>query len=137
MSNFSERFTAACISSTLVIFFYAVLGDFGIVGEIDNQTVYQLLIINFVIAIAMYFTDQLPVKNIYVCMAVNVADIFIVVFLLGGAIWGLFPLSVKMLAVYGSMILVVYFLVFGILLLRSQADVNCINKKIMARRVKK
>lgn len=136
MSDFNERATTACISSTLVIFFYTVLSDCGIVAELDNRAVYDLLVINFLIAIVMYFTDRLPLKNFYACMAVDIADIFLVVFLLGGVIWERFPINPLTFTAFGVMILLVYFLVFGSVTLRNQTDANCINEKLKTRREK-
>ncbi len=134
MREVKDHIITGCISFTLVSFFYAILGELRIANEINNHTLYDLLIICGLISVVMFFTDKIPFKTVYSIMGMNLLDIFLVVFLVGGLALDMFPMRMDLMVSISVMILVIYFIVFGVMAIKNQADADCINKKINAAR---
>lgn len=123
----------ACASFSIITFLYCILGELSIAPEIDNKTVYQLLILNFTVSFVMFFTNKLHFETVYSLIAVSIADIFAVVFLIGGLIMKMFPFRLYIVASVSAMIVLAYFFVFGIMFIKGKAEEDCINKKIKER----
>ncbi|OEH84157.1 hypothetical protein BHU72_12175 [Desulfuribacillus stibiiarsenatis] len=134
MFELKKRIIETCISFTSVLLIYSLLGEIGITLKVQNYTVFQLFGISAVIAMVMFFTDQIPFKTVYTWIAVSIADIFVVVFVLGGLIFQMFPFTPFILLVVSMMIIVVYFVVFGVMVIKNQVDAHSINKKLLAMR---
>ena len=136
MKELRTRVKAACISSTAVILFYTILGGISFAPEINNRTVYELLVLNFAVAIVMYITDKLPFKTVFSWMAGRLAGVFLVVFLLGGVIFKMFPFHLPLLAVISAMLILVFFIVIGVMYIEERTDADSINKKLKVGRSK-
>lgn len=136
MKCFAKFFITGCISFTLITIWYTASSAIGFTDPVNSTIIWQLLILNFAVSFLMCFTDQIPFRSQLSWILVSIADIFVCVFLIGGVIMKMFTFRPVMVAVISVLIVCVFFLVYGILYMKSRADVDHINQKIREKRQK-
>lgn len=99
----------------------------------DGKMVYQLLLVNLAVNLAMQMTEHLPVKSVVLQILIRLIDLFLVVFVLCGAVFQMFPFRSFQVLVISAFLLVVYFLVSSLYYLRDQSDAERINQRIRSR----
>ncbi len=129
MSNFKEYFTYDCISFTIITLIYALMVKINVFHYLSATELLQLFAMTTCAVTLMYFTNLHFSNTIFQMVIVNLIDIFISVFGLGVAFHMIDLTPVNILTV-SVMILVSYFGVFGVTIIRYQADADCINKRI-------
>ena len=129
MSNFKEYFTYDCISFTFVMLIYSVLAWINFYSEPTVITIFELFAMTSCAEILMFITDCFSIKKRRYVILMNLIDILVSVFILGIAfhMFGLGWISVLSVTM---IILVTYFGVFGVSMIKSQADACSINRKI-------
>lgn len=104
---------------------------FGKGVDFNSYVVLQCLCVGFAIAFIMFFTDKLTMNtNFPIKILVDLIDVSIVVLLLGGIVFKWFDFVFTDLLIVAGVILVVYFIVFAIMILRSKIVSEKINQKI-------
>ncbi|MGN1467611.1 MAG: DUF3021 family protein [Ruminococcus sp.] len=107
---------------------------FGTGVSFNSYVVLQCLCVGFTIAFLMFFTDKLTLKtNFPTKILVDLIDVFLVVLIMGGALFKWFEFVLADLAIVAGVILAVYFVVFAITIVRDRIDSDFINKKIKER----
>ncbi|HEX3040213.1 MAG TPA: hypothetical protein VHP54_07970 [Caproiciproducens sp.] len=129
MSSFKEYFTYDCISFTIISLIYALLVEINVFQHITAGVLLQLFAMTTCAVTLMYFTNLRFSNTIFQMILVNLLDIFIAVFGLSVAFHMIDLTPVNILTV-SIMILISYFGVFGVTIIRYQADADCINKRI-------
>lgn len=134
MKYFAKFLITGCISFTLITIWYTASAAIGFTDPVDSTIIWQLLLINFAVSLLMCFTDRIPFRSQLPWILVSIADIFVCVFLIGGVVLKMFTFRPVMVAVISVLIVCVFFLVYGILYLKSRADADHINRKIREKR---
>lgn len=128
--------TTGCISYTVTLLIQALLSgrtEFFMSG-FSGTYLLQLFAVCMLIAALMLFTDwRLEDGPGWRHMAVQLTDVFLVVFGVGGGCFRWFPWSVEQVAVMAVFLLVVYALTYGAALLQHQIISMEINEKLSAR----
>lgn len=117
-----------CVSFTILALVYTILCLFGL-SAVNEAAILILLLMTTCIAAVIFFTDKIPINSIPLRMAVDLAAVIAVVFLIGAPL-GFIPLEPEYVLVVLGMIAVVYFATFGVLVVKNKADAEDINKKI-------
>lgn len=130
MTQFKFYITMNCVSFTILMLIYTILCLFGL-STVNAAAVLILLVMTTCIAVLIFFTDKLPVNSLALRMFIDIAAIVAVVFVIGG-LSGFIPLEPAYVLIVLAMILVVYFVTFGVLVIKNKADAEDINKKISA-----
>lgn len=130
MNKFQTYFITNCMSFTVLILFFSVLSLFDFV-PVNAATIFVLFSMTTCVAVLMYFLDKLPIKNKLMVRFLDILVIVGVVFGMG-AITGVIPFTLGYILMVILLILGVYFTVTAILLLKTKADVETINKRIGA-----
>lgn len=95
----------------------------------DGETLILLFVMTLCIALAMFFTDKAGFENRVIAALVDVLEIILIVFGIG-LMSGLMPFEPLTFIVVGCMIAVVYFAVVGLLMIKTSADAEKINKRL-------
>lgn len=130
MSKIQTYIITNCISFTVLILVYSLLSVFG-VTELSAPAVFVLFVMTTCVAVAMFLTDKLAIKNKVLAMLVDIGDIVLVVFGVN-ALLGAFPMGLDTAVAMLVIIVIVYFAVVGVFILRTKADVDEINKQLGA-----
>ena len=128
MSKLKFYITMNCVSFTILALVYTILCLFGL-SAVNEAAILILLLMTTCIAAVIFFTDKIPINSIPLRMAVDLAAVIAVVFLIGAPL-GFIPLEPGYVLVVLGMIAVVYFATFGVLVVKNKADAEDINKKI-------
>lgn len=128
MSKFRFYVTMNCVSFTVLVLIYTVLCLFGM-SVVNEFAILILLLMTTCIAILIFFTDKIPINSLALRMIVDLADIMVIVFAIGGST-GFIPFETGNVLIVIAMILVIYFATFGVLVIQNKADADDINKKI-------
>ncbi len=129
MSNFKEYFTYDCISYTIITLLYCILAKINIFHSVTPTDLLQLFVMTSCAVILMFFTNKHFSNTIFQMIIVNIIDIFISVFVLG-AVFRMIDLTFTNILSVSAMIVIAYFGVFGVTIIRYQADAICINNCI-------
>lgn len=116
------------MSFTVLMFIYCIISlvwDF----PVNTYSVLIMLLMTSCVAVLMFFTDKLKIKNRLLIILVDLAIICFVVFGLG-ALFEVFPFEPSYIFTILGMILAIYFSVTGLLMIRTRADVLKINEKL-------
>ncbi|MEA5004122.1 MAG: DUF3021 family protein [Christensenella sp.] len=135
MSKFKFYITMNCVSFTVLALIYTVLCLFGM-SAVNELTILILLLMTTCIAVIIFFTDKLPVNSMGLRTIIDLAVIMAVVFGIGVPP-GFIPFDPANVLIVLAMIIVVYFVTFGVLIIKNKADADDINKKISAMKRKK
>ncbi len=137
IKELKNRFKTMCVSYTITTIIFLFLSLLNIASEINNYALFCLLILNFVIAVLMFFTDRLKTNRKYISLFIDLLDIFTVVFLLGGLVFKLFAFRFNLILTVSIMNVLIYSGVFFIITYRNLRDAEMINKKLKSRRDEK
>ncbi|RXZ79676.1 DUF3021 family protein [Paenibacillaceae bacterium] len=129
MSTLKTHFTIICYSFTFLVLLYAVMDAVEIFPPLSAGNIFLFMGMTVSIKLLIALTDKLPVKNGTLASLIRIADIIIVVFTLG-ILFELFPLDWFYILCTLGMILIIYFGVGSILMIKDQADANAINKQL-------
>lgn len=129
MSIFKKYFTLDCISYTFLVLVYSLLSLLDVLPPLQTALAIQLFAITSCIQMLMFLTDQIPLGNRLASMAVDIADVLLVVFTVGPLI-GLLPWGWDNFAIIAGMSVTVYFAVYGVMIIKDQVDASRINKRI-------
>jgi hypothetical protein len=130
MYSFKEYFTYDCISFTIITLIYAILVKIHVFDTITADVLLQLFAMTSGAVILMYFTNKYFSNTILQMVLVNIIDIFISVFGLGAGVFHMIDLTLMNVLVVSAMILISYFGVFGVTIIRYQSDADYINKRL-------
>lgn len=136
MTKLKYHILIDCISFTCVMVLFSIIGAF-LKWEIPTLGILVFFLITTLISLLMYFTNQLPIHKGVFMVLIDLADIALVVFVVGGAIFRLFTFDLVTCAAIAGMILVVYFAVIAVITIRTQVEAKSINQKIQERRKRK
>lgn len=128
MSKLKFYITMNCVSFTILALVYTILCLFGL-SAVNEAAILILLLMTTCIAAVIFFTDKIPINSIPLRMAVDLAAVIAVVFLIGAPL-GFIPLEPGYVLVVLGMVALVYFATFGVLVVKNKADAEDINKKI-------
>lgn len=129
MSKLKIHFNIICYSFTFLVLLYAFLAWLGVFPPLATSNIFLFLAMTTGITVLIALTDKLPIKNSLLCSLIRILDITLVVFTLG-ILTDLFPLEWSYIFYTLGMILVIYFGVCGVLMIKDQADAQAINKQI-------
>ncbi|WP_232695459.1 DUF3021 domain-containing protein [Brevibacillus daliensis] len=133
MFKLKHYLTTSCISFTLLILIFSILDIINVFPPITAYSVFQIFFMTSCITVLMYFTDKIPVKNNLMMIAIHLSDILFVV-LTVGLLMNMFVLSKTNLLAICIIILLVYFGVYSVVMIKNHVDANYINKKIHSRK---
>lgn len=128
MAKFKYYFTMDCVSFTLLALLYSLLSVFGF-ATVAVEAIFILFLMTTCIAVLIFLTDKIPVNSTPLSMALNLADIVAVVFIIGG-FTGFIPFEAPYVGIVLGMIAAVYFGTFGVLAIKNRADAENINRQI-------
>ena len=117
-----------CISFTILVLVYTVLCLLGM-SVVNEIAILILLLMTTCIAIAIFFTNKIPIGSPALRMIVDLAAVIAVVFLIGAPL-GFIPLKAGYVLIVLAMILVVYFATFAVMIIKTKADAEDINQQI-------
>ena len=131
MDKFKQYFFVDCVSFTILTVLYTALSLLGVTPAPDAQIVFILLAMTTCIAVLLSITDRFFSGFSPMRMVVELAEVFGVVFLIGG-LTGFIPIWEEpiYILIVAAMILAIYFGTWFMMLLKTQADANEINRKI-------
>lgn len=132
MATFKRYFVIDCVSFAILILVYTAVALAG-VTTLNEFAVFLLFVMTSAIAVLMFLTDKLPIKNPLLNMLVNFLDCVIVVFGMGCP-FGFIPVEAPLILTVLGMIAIVYFATFGILVIKAHADADIINKQLEKRK---
>lgn len=128
MAKFKYYFTMDCVSFTFLALLYSLLSAFGF-ATVAVEAIFILFLMTTCIAVLIFLTDKIPVNSTPLSMALNLADIVAVVFIIGG-FTGFIPFEAPYVGIVLGMIAAVYFGTFGVLAIKNRADAENINRQI-------
>ena len=135
LSQFFSVFVNSFAWQTLIL---ALLNVFLGSGFVFNAySVIQCFIVALVISVLMFVTDmsngfKLKLSLLTVSI-IDILEVFAVVMVVGGAIFGWFDFVMSDLLIAAGVIIAVFLIVFTIHILRMKADSNTINKILKER----
>ncbi|MGG6310692.1 DUF3021 family protein [Paenibacillus macerans] len=118
-----------CISFTFVTLVYSILSSLDVLPPFKTVLVFQMFAITTCVALLMFLTDRIPWKSLWPSMAVDILVVLLSVFTVGPLL-RVFPLNWANFAVISGMSLLVYFAVYGVLMIKDRADADRINQQI-------
>lgn len=129
MSTFKDYFIYDCISFTFLMLIYTFLVQVGFFPQPEAIPVFQFFATTSCAEVLMFLTDHFTGKNRMLKIFVDLLDVFASVFVLGAAL-RMFSLVWKNIFTITVMVIVIYFGVYGVAMIRNTADANFINHKI-------
>lgn len=134
MFKFKTYFTINCYAFTLITLMYSVFAKAGLFTplSVDDVFIYFLMTVCLTVLIALI--DLLPVTSYVLVSLLRIAAIAAVVFSIGIA-FEMFPLEWKYIGPIIGMILLTYFAVSALMMIRDQADARAINKQLSQRKL--
>ncbi len=129
MEKFKMYVSVACTSFTILMLIFTVLSLFDITGTVNAIAVLVLMAMTMIIAVALFFTDKIPVSTQLARSAMDMAVILAVVLGLGSA-FGVVPLTSDAIAVAVAMSAAVYAGTVLIMMIKTKSDVDEINRTI-------
>lgn len=128
---FKTYFAYDCMAFTLVVVFNSLINVFDDWNaEIFSAKMLLILFAITTLGNALIFaTDHLPVHNLALAICINIADIFLPLFTLG-PLTGMFEMTWGNVLPIGGMTVLVFFIIFGIDVLRNHSDADAINAKL-------
>ena len=135
LSQFFSVFVNSFAWQTLIL---ALLNVFLGSGFVFNAySVIQCFIVALVISVLMFVTDMILSKGFKLSLLtvsiIDILEVFAVVMVVGGAIFGWFDFVMSDLLIAAGVIIAVFLIVFTIHMLRMKADSNTINKILKER----
>ena len=101
---------------------------------INAQEVLQYFAVSVAITLLMAITDIFTLKrSLPVIILTDLLDIAVVVFGLGGAVFKWFDFNLENILPIIGIIVIIYFIIFGLMMFQMKKDSDHINKKIKER----
>ncbi len=129
MEKFRFYFSVNCVSFTILILLFALLSIPNITGPLNATAVFALFAMTALIALVLFFTDKVQVKNQLMRSLIDIVLIIGIVFGIGIPA-GVIPATLPYALLCIGMILVVYLGTFVILVVTNRVDAEKINKQI-------
>lgn len=136
MGKFKLHFIINCICFTYIILFICLLEKIDIFENLTVNDILSVFIMTTLVQVIMYFTNKLPINNLFLVNFIRIFDIFIIVFPLG-YYFKLFDFSLKDVLIVSIMNISVFLLVNLIALTKSHYYACAINEKINKRMSKR
>ena len=140
MNKLSQIFSAFVNSFAWQTLILALLNVFLGSGFVFNAySVIQCFIVALVISVLMFVTDMILSNgfklklSLLTVIIIDILEVFAVVMVVGGAIFGWFDFVMSDLLIAAGVIIAVFLIVFTIQMLRMKADSNTINKILKER----
>lgn len=135
MSTLKTYLNIQCYSFTLLVLIHSALGWFEIYPAITVEGVFMLFAITLCTTVFIMMLDRIPIKSNPLRSLLQIAAIMLVVFGMG-FLGGTIPVRLDIILSVVGVILLIYFCVYGILMIKDQSDAKAINKQIMLNRSK-
>jgi len=134
MFRFKTYFTITCYTFTLITLMYSIFAKIELFTplSVDDVFIYFLMTVCLTALIALI--DLLPVTSYALVSLLRIAAIAAVVFIIG-IVFEMFPLEWKYIGPIIGMILLTYFAVSALMMIRDQADARAINKQLSQRKL--
>jgi hypothetical protein len=129
LSTFKDYFTYDCISFTFLMLIYTFLVHVGLFPQPEVIPVFQFFAMTSCAEVLMFLTDHFTGKNRMLKIFVDLLDVLASVFVLGAAL-RMFSLVWQNILEITAMVLVIYFGVYGVAVIKNTADASLINHKI-------
>ena len=98
---------------------------------INAQIILQFFINSVAITVLMAITDTFTLKrSLPVIILTDLLDVSVAVFGLGGCVFNWFDFELKNIISIALIIIVIYFIIFGFMMLQMKKDSDHINKRI-------
>lgn len=98
---------------------------------INAQKILQFFIVSLAITVLMAITDTFTMKrSLPVIILTDLLDVSVAVFGLGGYVFNWFDFELKNIIPIALTIIVIYFIIFGFMMLQMKKDSDRINKRI-------
>lgn len=125
-------------SFTILIIIFLLLEKFGLISALNNTYIFKLLLICVGVGVLQFITtfileDILKVKSALLIAILQFADMFIVVFILGGLVFELFYFSLYEIFILVPMLIIIFFAVYFIEFIAISYEAKEINKIIKKR----
>lgn len=132
---FKAYFVYDCMAFTLVIVINAIINMFDgwNAGIFSAKMLLVLFAITTLGNVLIFVTDHLPVHSIALAICINIADIFLPLFVIG-PLTGMFEMTWWNFLVIGGMTILVFFIICGINAIRNRSDADAINEKLTDRK---
>ena len=101
---------------------------------VNAQEVLQFFAVSVAITVLMAVTDIFTLKrSVPIIIFAELADIAIAVFGLGGYVFKWFDFTLENILPIVGLIVIIYFIIFGLMMIQMKKDSDQINKKIKER----
>ena len=98
---------------------------------INAQKILQFFIVSLAITVLMAITDTFTMKrSLPIIILTDLLDVSVAVFGLGGYVFNWFDFELKNIIPIALTIIVIYFIIFGFMMLQMKKDSDRINKRI-------
>ncbi|MGP0584022.1 DUF3021 family protein [Paenibacillus timonensis] len=132
MTPFKTYFTIDCISFTFVILIFSGLSLLNLLPPLTTLIALQIFAMTTCIAFLMTLTDRIPWKSLWPSILVDIVTVLFSVFAIGW-LFHVFPMDWPNFAVISGMSVVVYFAVYGVLIIKDRVDADKINQQIQSK----
>ena len=132
MSTIKTYFTIACYSFTFLMLIYSALNVIGYFPPAKAEEVFIFFLMTLAASALIAWTDRLPIRSMLLASFIRIADVAVCVFGIGLVTEMFIPKWTNVLSILG-MIIVIYFGVHGVLMMKDKADENAINKRLSRR----
>ncbi|MCR2806577.1 DUF3021 domain-containing protein [Paenibacillus soyae] len=132
MSRYKVYFTITCYSFTFLMLIYSALNGLGVFPTLLAAEVFLLFLMTLCGSILIAVTNRLPINNPLLAAFTRVADVAVSVFGIG-FVSGMIPMEWFYVLTILGMIIVIYFGVAGVLMIKDKADADAINEQLSRR----
>ncbi|MBM6994404.1 hypothetical protein D3C76_110950 [compost metagenome] len=132
MTQFKTYFTIDCISFTFVILIFSGLSLLDLLPSLTTLIALQIFAMTTCITFLMTLTDRIPWKSLWPSILVDIVTVLFSVFAIGW-LFHVFPMDWPNFAVISGMSVVVYFAVYGVLIIKDRVDADKINQQIQSK----
>ncbi|MCK8485821.1 DUF3021 domain-containing protein [Paenibacillus sp. MBLB2552] len=132
MTQFKTYFTIDCISFTFVILIFSGLSLLDLLPPLTTLIALQIFAMTTCIAFLMTLTDRIPWNSLWPSILVDIGTVLFSVFTIGW-LFHVFPMDWPNFTVISGMSVVVYFAVYGVLIIKDRVDADKINQQIQSK----
>lgn len=132
MTQFKTYFTIDCISFTFVILIFSGLSLLDLLPPLTTLIALQIFAMTTCIAFLMTLTDRIPWNSLWPSILVDIVTVLFSVFTIGW-LFQVFPMDWPNFTVISGMSVVVYFAVYGVLIIKDRVDADKINQQIQSK----
>ncbi|MGG3453091.1 DUF3021 family protein [Paenibacillus rhizolycopersici] len=132
MTQFKTYFTIDCISFTFVILIFSGLSLLDLLPSLTTLIALQIFAMTTCITFLMTLTDRIPWKSLWPSILIDIVTVLFSVFAIGW-LFHVFPMDWPNFAVISGMSVVVYFSVYGVLIIKDRVDADKINQQIQSK----